>query len=312
MKKIAMIQNTDDWYKMRNSFIGASEANIIMGLSKFKTPLELYNQKIGQAHEGNKEPNFIQAKGHKMEEKMRNVIGMLYDSDFEPIVCVSEQFEFLMASLDGYCEKTGIVWENKYVGQDDYDTVASGKMLDHYMPQVQQQLMVTGAPFCVFSVVADHKENPNKDFPFKYAYIEVKPDYEYMKNKLVPALVDFWDHVKTKTSLDFSEKDTLDLSDNEELIGLLAEYQQVKSQLDQIEKSEKKLKDAIFKLAKAKKTVCNGVKITTSVSAEKTVINYEQFVKDSNFSVPDSYHETKKGITTKRITFPSSKSKLSE
>lgn len=41
MKTIDMIQNTEEWHKLRNTRLGASEANIIMGKSKFSTPLQL-------------------------------------------------------------------------------------------------------------------------------------------------------------------------------------------------------------------------------------------------------------------------------
>ena len=51
-------QNTEEWFKYRNSGIGASEAPIILGLSPYKTRIELYEQKINPVIEGNKS-NFI-------------------------------------------------------------------------------------------------------------------------------------------------------------------------------------------------------------------------------------------------------------
>lgn len=39
---------TPEWYAIRNSIIGSSEAAAACGLSEYKTPLELYLEKIGQ------------------------------------------------------------------------------------------------------------------------------------------------------------------------------------------------------------------------------------------------------------------------
>lgn len=303
MQKIDMIQNTDEWLKMRNNFIGASEANIIMGQSKFKTPLELWKQKIGEVKEGNKPQNFIQAKGHKMEEKMRNIMDMLYDTDFVPLVVKSDEYEFLMCSLDGYSESLGAVWENKYVGQDDYETVANGKMLMHYYPQVQHQLMLTGAPFNIFCVVADNKESDNPDFPFKYAYIEVKPDYKYMQDELLPALKDFWDKVKTKTSPDLSDNDRVNFDDDNEMVELLGKLKTRKEGAEVFSQEIKDIEKQIYKkLGKAKKAECNGVKITQSKSADKVVFDAKKF--EENNEISEEYMKTQKGRITKRITFP--------
>lgn len=302
MKTIKTLQNSDEWYEMRKNYLGASDSNIIMGKSKFMTPLELYRQKLGvdKPKEG---ANFIQAKGHKLEEKMRPIMEMLYDCSIDAIVAVSQQYDFLMASLDGYMGN-GAVWENKFVGADDYDLVSDGQMLDKYYPQVQHQLMVTGAPYCVFTVIKDDKESPNENFPYAYAYIEVPPDYKYMENELLPSLLDFWECVQNKTEPGLTNSDVIDLSENEEALELLSEYQQVKSTLDDSKKKEDELKKKIFKLFKTDKAVCNGVKLSRSKGEDKESIDYKSFVKDSNFSVPDAYKKIKKGYVTKRITFP--------
>jgi putative phage-type endonuclease len=313
MKKIDMIQNSDDWYKMRNNYLGASESNIIMGHEKFMTVLELWKLKTGEPKKENKDPNFIQAKGHRIEAKMRPTMEMLYDTDMEPIVVVSEEYPFLMASLDGYSESVGFNWECKYVGQEDYEKVSNQEMLMHYYPQVQHQLMLTGAPFCVFTVAADVPKDSadyNPDWPFKYAYMEVQPDHDYMKNKLLPKLVEFWNMVENKISPEIGDKDVVDLSANSNLTDLLGEYQSVKEAVDR----EKELKKEIFKcLGKAKKAVCNGVKITISKSADKKdQPDLDAYLKEKGITneilVKEGFTKTVKGRSSKRITFPKPKS----
>jgi putative phage-type endonuclease len=310
MKTISTIQNTEEWHKVRNGKIGASDANIIMGVSKFMTPFELMKQKKeGPKKEEDNSSNYIQNKGHMIEEKLRNAAELIYDDEFPPLVVISDEYPFLMASLDGMGKYCGATWECKYVGQNDFDKVEGREMLSQYVPQVQQQIMLTGAPFCVFMVAADDKsESKNPDFPYKYAYIEVRPDFDYMKNQLLPKLNEFWDMMENGGEPDFSEKDVLNLDENEEMVELLGQYKETKTLLDKTTKEEKDLKSKIFKkIGKAKKAECNGVKITESVPKEKEVVNYEKFVTDSNFTVPDSYIDRKKGSAVKKITFPKSK-----
>lgn len=311
MKTIDMIQNSDDWYKMRNNYIGASEANIIMGLSKFRTVLELWKLKTGEAQEGNKTPDYVQAKGHKVESKMRPIMEMLYDTELEPIVVVSEDYPFLMASLDGYSDTLGANWECKYCGQDDFKKVSDGQMLMHYYPQVQHQLMLTGAPFCIFTACTDNPDHVkgSDSFPFVYTYIEVKPDHNYMKNELLPKLVEFWNMVENKASPEIGDKDVVDLSSNEKLVELLGEYQAVKKAAER----ESELKKEIFKcLGKAKKADCNGVKITISKSADKKdQPDLDRYLKENGITnemlVEKGFTKTVRGRQTKRITFPKAK-----
>ncbi len=147
MKTITMIQNSDEWLEIRKKYVGASDANIILGEGGKITPLMLWNQKANGIEIDTKGAEFIFAKGHKLEDKMRNIMEMVLDTELKPLVTISEQHEFLMASLDGYDENSGATWECKYVGQDDFKSVDEGNMMMKYYPQVQQQMMLTGAPF---------------------------------------------------------------------------------------------------------------------------------------------------------------------
>ena len=75
-------QNTPEWHQFRSEGIGASEANIIMGASKFKTPRELWFDKVYGQRKEEKEYNFITEKGHKLEAKARPLFEMEMDADF--------------------------------------------------------------------------------------------------------------------------------------------------------------------------------------------------------------------------------------
>ena len=306
MKTVDVLQNKDEWYKMRNNFIGASESNIIMGHTKFKTPIGLWKQKIGEAQPENNDTTFIQAKGHRLEEKTRPIIEMVLDTDIKPLVVVSDDYPFLMCSLDGYSEEHHFTWENKFVGAADFEKVNNGEMLMHYYPQVQHQLLLTGANYCVFSVIRDFKESTNPDFPYQYAYIKVMPDHDYIHDELLPALRNFWECVTKKISPEVCKDDVLNLDDDEELTELLGKYQEIEI----MKKEQDKIKTAIFKkLGKAKKATCMRVKISSSKSADKEVEDPAAYIKAKNIDLIElGFIKIQKGRVTKRITFPKASS----
>lgn len=298
MKTIDMIQNTEEWHKLRNTRLGASEANIIMGKSKFSTPLQLWEQKIGEPKEGNSEPNFIQAKGHKMEEKIRAALEIDTGYDFPPIVVLSEEYPFLMASLDGYCKELDAVLEAKYVGLDLYNQVKSGQPIEQYYPQIQQQLLLTGAKKCILAVMREDDEKG-----LSYASVDVLPDIPYIRDELLPALRNFWACVESKEKPDLSKKDLFDQSGDTELSDMITRYKLLETDLDGISGTLDKLKEEIFKKVKHSNVICNGAKIQKISVKGRESWDYAKFLKDEKLVIPETYLKVGKPSTQKKITF---------
>lgn len=288
MKQIQLIQNSQEWYAFRKNKIGASDANIIMGVSKFMTPAQLFEEKKNPTE---KESNFIQEKGHKKEVKARARIELMTGLEYQPLTAVHSDFEWLMASLDGYNEQKNQAWECKFVGKEHFEKVKNGEMLDHYWPQVQTQLVVSGAESVLFTVISEENE---------IASVTVKPDIEYIQTKLFPALISFHEKMASDEKPDLTDRDTVDFSDNSDLEKLLNEYKILKDSSDRLEDVKKK----IFDICKRPKIVCNGIKITTSKGKEKSVIDYDAILKDFSVDV-EKYTSKKDGAITRRITFPS-------
>jgi putative phage-type endonuclease len=293
MKKIDLEQGTEEWLRFRTKHIGSSDAPIIMGVSKFCTIDELILEKRGI--KSNKPANdYILNKGHKMEARARNLFEIELGSKIEPGVYESEKYPFLAASLDGLLEDKTI-WEHKLVGKADFETVKAGKCLDKYFPQLQHQLLVTGLKNAILAVSI---ENDAKEY--EYAYITVKRDDDYILNKLVPALVDFWTKLHSET-FEPETNEPIDYSGNQDLKKLLNEYFILKA-------SEKRLKvvtESIFKIA-TKSGTFGEIKLTRTISSPKKVVDYERLVDELNINT-DSFMIEKPGIETKRITFKKGK-----
>lgn len=299
MKTIDMIQNTDDWHKLRNTRLGASEANIVMGVSKFMTPKQLWEQKTSEPKEGNKEPNYIQQRGHDFEEKIRAALEIDLGYDFPPVVVLSEEYPFLMASLDGYCKELNAVLEAKLVGEDDFNKVKSGLILEQYKPQIMQQLLLTGADKAILACMRETKEKV-----VEYTTLEITADIPYIKDQLLPAMRAFWECVENKTEPHLSKNDLLDQSDDTELSDMVTRYSLLMTDLSELESTVETLKEAIFKKIKHNNVICNDVKIQKIAVKGRETWDYAGFIKDQNLEIPENYLKVGKPSTTKKITLP--------
>jgi putative phage-type endonuclease len=143
----ALIQGSPEWVQMRQSMIGASDAAVILGLSKWATPFQLWEQKLGLR---DVEISSAMLRGTAMEEEARKEFENLQGVNVFPEVVFSKVYPWMMASLDGISLDGKTVVEIKCVNKRDHQTALDGHVPDHYYPQCQHQLAVTGLPFMYY------------------------------------------------------------------------------------------------------------------------------------------------------------------
>ncbi len=275
-----MKQGSAEWHEFRQEHVGASDAPIIMGVSKFCTIAELWDQKVlGKTKEVNE---FITKRGHDIEEKYRNYWELLMDAAFPPIVTTHKKFSWLSASLDGYNKSLNMVWECKYCGKEDLKKVESGECLSQYYPQIQHQLLVTGADSAVLFCV---DPDGNK------AHVTIEPDLEYIKD-MFSQLENFWQSVLDK------KRPAVSINNNE-LSKLLTKYKKAYSLYKKYEVQVKELKTEIFSSITVDKLEMNNCKVTRSQGASKEVFDAKRYEKENDIS---NYMTTKKGSKIERIT----------
>lgn len=307
MKINTVVQNTDEWHKLRETRIGASEANIIMGVSEYQTLRELWMLKTSPPEKSEKkENNYIQNRGHKTEPRLRTYLEMLKGSEFPAIVALSEQYDFLMASLDGYSEELNAVFEGKLVGQDDFELVRSGKCLPQYYPQIQQQLLVTGAEKCFLVVGAQDTAKPDDKNALKFAIKEVFPDMPYLE-KLLKETSKFWQNVKNGTDPGYGPDDVMECSDNEKLSDALHRLKLLLEDQEALAKTVDGLKAQIFKMAPHCKIYCDGATVYQIQCKDSIVQDFKAYAEDTGLVLPAKYVSVKKGAVQKKITFPKPK-----
>lgn len=198
MKVLNLTQNTPEWVAHRQNCIGASECAAILGVSKFSTPYQLFLEKKGLV------PGFTgnaatQA-GSEAESKARAMYEMSY-GDFEtftPICIQHDQYDFMMASLDGYNENLKRILEIKYPSEESHNMALSGEVPHHYWVQMQYQLAICNE--------ADHGHY----FSFREsdgAMVEVKRDDKFINEILLPSVLAFKTLLDTNTPPPLTDSD---------------------------------------------------------------------------------------------------------
>ena len=215
------VKDVDQWYELRGKGIGGSDAGIVMNVSSYKTPYELWEEKTGKVKREFITNEAIE-KGNALEPIMFNMFKVFYSKEYEVIdtkniSLSSKQFPFLRANLDGALinKQTG----QKGVLEIKSTTIRNASMLKKwqkddlpitYYFQVLHYLYVTGFDFAIVYAILDIPwENKQETRVIKMYREDLEADIEY----LIKTDLWFWDKVKTNTPPPFLEKRNKNLID---------------------------------------------------------------------------------------------------
>lgn len=241
--------NHEEWLAWRRQGIGSSDAPIIMGVSPYSTPYQLWEEKLGRVKP--ERNTFILDKGHRLEPMARALIEFELGQNFPPKLVVHESEPWLRASLDGMSELGDII-EIKYMGAEEH---ASGQIPERYLPQVQHQMVITGVAkvyFCSF----------NPDAETKLRIIEVPRDDKYLAEYLVKA-AEFWNYVTEATPPPLGPKDSKRIRDNH-LISLGNRYAEIDAEIKKLGEEQEGIKKQLLesdKIASHPKVECGRLQI---------------------------------------------------
>ena len=187
MRLLWMPQEGDRWHKWRRWKVCASDAPVILGVSPYKTADRLLREKTEGLFTP---PTYAMRKGRRLESKIRDLVEQETGYVFQPACAECDPpNDWLAASLDGITFDQGLILECKYNKEEFHDQALEGKVPEHHVPQVQHQLFVTGAAFCVY---ASHNDGEMYATPeLQLATVFVEPDAEYLA-KLLEAEEKFW------------------------------------------------------------------------------------------------------------------------
>ena len=160
MKILELEQGSAEWKAHRLNSRNASEANAVMGTDKYTSRAELIRQKAtGDIPEPDERLQAIFDRGHAVEAAARPLAEEILGEELYPCTAVSDD-DYLSASFDGVTMGEAVVWECKQWNQKLAEYVA-----EHNSPppshlwQLVQQMAVSGAEGCLFTVTDGTREN---------------------------------------------------------------------------------------------------------------------------------------------------------
>lgn len=266
MRFIDLAQNTPEWLEFRRDKIGASDAPIILGVSPFKTPYQLYLDKVYYIQQTQ---NAAMRRGHELEAEAREYFCNVYEEihlekvTVIPYVVQSDTYEWMIASLDGLDLEKNVLVEIKCPGQKDHDIAMSGKIPDHYIPQLQHQLYVTGIDKMFYLSYRTGDTHP--------VLLEYRPDKKNLE-KLIREETKFLKCMLTKTPPE-TEEDCEEISDLDTL-ELAMQYSRVKDELEALSSEEVALKTKLIELSNGKNCRMGRVKISQCL--RKGTVDYSK------------------------------------
>lgn len=171
-------KNHEAWLKHRTKFIGGSDVSCILGLSSWKTNLQLYREKKGIVKPDDLSGNPLVEYGSKAEEHIR----ALFELDYPNLTVEyvennswhNSKYPFAAASLDGWSQdengRHGIleIKTANITSKAQAEKWKDGKIPDNYYCQVLFYLAVTEWDY------VDLRANLKYDLPDKDLFIITK------------------------------------------------------------------------------------------------------------------------------------------
>lgn len=204
-------QGSEAWKTMRRSHITATDIGVIMGISEYTSPYQLWQRKLELIPDV--EENDAMRRGKALEPEALEIYCSLTGFDMQPRILTSTQYPFAMASLDGIDPSANHICEIKCMGKKNHDEAMAGDVKQLYNYQMQWQMLVAGLTQCDYFV---YSEDSHK-------IITVYKDLPLLAQMIVKAK-EFLEMLRTITPPPFTDLDYDDKTDDAHWDSLMASY----------------------------------------------------------------------------------------
>lgn len=249
MNIVRIAQGSPEWHSHRRRYRNASETPVVLGVSPWKTPYQLWQEKLGLVQA---EVTAAMRHGGELEPAARAAYEARTGLVVQPVVLLDGEYS---ASLDGVTLGGERIVEIKCPYQGQRSTLwqaveGGGHLPEHYQLQVQHQLMVSGAEIAdVF--VFDGNDG---------ILLEILPDPTAW-----PPIHEAWDtfaeHLASRIPPVLCDRDKRSREDAEWL-SAAAHYLDIKLAAEQAQKALAEAKERIVALTSHTSEAGGGVTVT--------------------------------------------------
>lgn len=281
----------EDWLEVRKGGIGSSDAAAAVGLSPYKSPLELWMEKTGRAsnqaeHAGFGDPRYW---GTLLEPYVAVAYQQMTERRVRKVNAVLQHpaFPFMLANIDREvvgCPEVQVL-ECKTAGEFGARLWREG-VPEYVQIQVQHQLAVTGKTAADVAVLLCGQQ---------LEIFRIPRDEEVIA-RLIVLEARFWAHVESDTppSADGSESsaralrqlypgggDTLDFTENQRLSQVLSDLRALRAELDSKGRQAETLKQALQEaMGDAARAVFATGEVTFKRSKDGTQLDTRRLAMD--------------------------------
>ena len=259
--EINLKQNTLEWLEFRKNHVGASDAPVIMKTSPWKTPFQLWKEKLSLAEP---QTNYAMQQGHENEPIAKAVLEEKLGMPLQSKIKLHNQRSWMMASMDAVSFDERTVAEIKCPGKNDHAIALSGRVPEKYVAQLQHQIEVCNVEMVYY-------------FSF-YAgdgvLLKLYRDDKYIKT-LLNEEEKFWECINTFESPELTERDFVYHGD--------ARWQHLADRLKEIKKlitEEDAIKKELIELANGQNAMGAGIKVAKCMRKGAVDYNAIQELRD--------------------------------
>jgi len=227
-----------DWKKERQKGIGGSDAAAVLGVSRWKSPLRLYLEKLGEIEP--EQDNEYMLWGRKLEKLIIEHFVEATGKNVEKIdkILVHPEYPFMIANLDGYIPEEDAVVEVKTASSYKLDEWSGDNIPVEYVLQGQHYLAVTGCSKVYYPVLIG-----GNTFFIK----EMTRDEELI-NMIIDAESKFWhEHIEKRIPPEMTgsvdARELLDKLYPTAKEGLKVELPQLEETVNQLAVTQAKIKE---------------------------------------------------------------------
>lgn len=286
LNRIEIPQGTEAWHQFRRGKISASKVPIILGISPYQTPLQLYEEEMGL-----REPQAQQAhmtRGLEVEDEVRD--WFYFHSKIEVFPCVIQHADtpMFIASLDGMSADGKTIIEIKNNNKEYHEMAKEDKIPVNYMAQMQFQMYVCGLDKCHY---ISHRQGE---------FVEVMVyKSDVLLHDMIHKLHDFKRRLNDFDPPPLSDKDYEDMSHDSEINSMMAHYHNAQEKAKEWEVRADVCKKQILEKIGDRNAKGTNWKITKY--SRQGNVDYDAILDHHNIDV-DLSKFRKKGSISYRIT----------
>lgn len=199
-----MQQQSEEWLAFRKGKLTASKAPIILGLSPYASPFQLWEEELGLREPQKSTPHM--AAGLAIEDEARGWFYIKTGIGVAPKVVSHPDNPLFIASLDGISRDNQVILEIKKNNKEFHEMARSGIVHSSHNAQMQHQIYVCSLSECYYLSYRKDDE----------ILLRVNRDNDFIKDMIEKELA-FKAMVDDLISPPLTEKDYEDLSHDTQL-----------------------------------------------------------------------------------------------